>query len=375
MHSPAPMSLIPHPFLSFTDRMTYSERLQNVFFSTLENLMSHFFHFPLQVRFLSKLLNQSNNEIYLFKEDIYNRHFKADKPSLLHMIKHGVSMVLLNNHFTLNYPQALLPNMIEIGGFHVKIETNPLPEDIQNFIDESKHGVVYFSLGGNLKPSKMAAEKKEAIIEALSKIKERVIWKWDDDSIVVDKNKFLVRKWLPQDDILAHPKVKLFVTHGGLLSCTESIYRGIPIVGIPIFGDQLMNMARASTLGWGVYVNYQNLTEPSLSWALNEVLSQQKYHQNVITVSKRLQDQLQTPMEKAISSVEYVIRHQGAYFMQSSGQHLNLIEYHNLDVFATFAAVLFLVIMIAIIIIKTISNLSYKTKKAKSTSDKKKKLK
>ena len=139
------------------------------------------------------------------------------------MIKHGVSMVLLNTHFSLNYPQANLPNMIEIGGFHVKIETDSLPEDIQKFIDESKHGVVYFSLGGNLKPSKMTAEKKEAIIKALSKIKERVIWKWDDDTTVVDKNKFLVRKWLPQNDILAHSKVKLFVTHGGLLSCTESI--------------------------------------------------------------------------------------------------------------------------------------------------------
>lgn len=289
------------------------------------------------------------------------------------MIKHGVSMVLLNTHFSLNYPQALLPNMIEIGGFHVNIETNPLPDDIQNFIDESKHGVVYFSLGGNLKPSKMAAEKKEAIIGALSKIKERVIWKWDDDSTVVDKNKFMVRKWLPQDDILAHPKVKLFVTHGGLLSCTESIYRGVPIVGIPIFGDQLMNMARASALGWGVHVNYQNLTVSSLTWALNEVLSQKKYHQNVITVSKRLQDQQQTPMEKAVASVNYVIRHQGAYFMQSSGQHMNLIEYNNLDVFATFAAVLFLVIIILVIIIKKISNLCFTTNKVKSTSDKKKK--
>lgn len=55
MHSPAPLSLIPHPFLSFTDRMTYSERLQNVFFNILEDVMSYFFHFPLQVRLLSKI--------------------------------------------------------------------------------------------------------------------------------------------------------------------------------------------------------------------------------------------------------------------------------------------------------------------------------
>lgn len=129
---------------------------------------------------------------------------------------------------------------IEIGGFHVKNETKPLPNDIKAFIESAKHGVVYFSLGGNLKPSKMSKEKKRAIQEALSKLKEKVIWKWDDETLVVDKSKFMVRKWLPQDDILAHDNVKLFVTHGGLLSCTESILRGKPIVGIPIFGDQMV---------------------------------------------------------------------------------------------------------------------------------------
>ena len=38
---------------------------------------------------------------------------------------------------------------------HIKRKTNPLPADIQKFIDESEHGAVYFSLGGNLIPSVM----------------------------------------------------------------------------------------------------------------------------------------------------------------------------------------------------------------------------
>lgn len=87
----------------------------------------------------------------------------------------------------------------------------------------------------------MKDDKKQAIIAALTKLKQKVIWKWDDETIKVDGNKFMIRKWLPQDDILAHDNVKLFVTHGGLLSCTESILRGKPIVGIPIFGDQLVS--------------------------------------------------------------------------------------------------------------------------------------
>lgn len=114
---------------------------------------------------------------------------------------------------------------IEIGGFHVKNSTNPLPQDIEDFIESAEHGVVYFSLGGNLRPSKMSPEKKKHIISSLTKLKQKVIWKWDEE-LVVDEKRIMVRKWLPQDDILAHPNVKLFVTHGGLLSATESIMRG-----------------------------------------------------------------------------------------------------------------------------------------------------
>jgi len=123
----------------------------------------------------------------------------------------------------------------------VKNETKPLPDDLREFIESAEHGVILFSLGGNLKPKVMKEEKKRDILASLSKIKQKVIWKWDDETVEVDKSKFMIRKWLPQNDILAHPNVKLFVTHGGLLSCTESVLRGKPIVGIPIFGDQMVS--------------------------------------------------------------------------------------------------------------------------------------
>lgn len=79
----------------------------------------------------------------------------------------------------------------------------------------------------------------------LKQTKLPVVIKWDDESTInelVTNDKFFVSNWLPQNDILAHPKVKAYVSHGGLLSTTEAVYHGVPIVGMPIFGDQRMNI-------------------------------------------------------------------------------------------------------------------------------------
>lgn len=235
---------------------------------------------------------------------------------------------------------------------HIKKKSNPLPDDIQKFVEESPHGVVYFSLGGNLNPSAMPIEKQEAIIRSLSKLKERVLWKWDDANAKVDHKKFLVRKWFPQDDVLAHSNVKLFITHGGLLGGTEAIYYGKPLVTIPIFGDQKLNAARSVITGYGVRVDYSNLTETSLTWGLNEVLNNKRYTEKVQELSRRFRDKPQHPVDLAKYYVEYVLRHKGAPFMQSSSSYLNIVEVNNLDVYAIFGAVFIIAIFIPLIMIQ-----------------------
>jgi len=75
---------------------------------------------------------------------------------------------------------------------------------------------------------------------------------------------------------LAHPNVRLFITHGGLLSTQEAIHRGVPLFGIPIYGDQYYNLARIVSFGIGIRLDYDNITTESVTWALNEVLNNQR---------------------------------------------------------------------------------------------------
>lgn len=62
--------------------------------------------------------------------------------------------------------------------------------------------------------SKLPKEKIDAFLNVLGKLKQRVIWKFEDESYEVPSN-VLIKKWLPQSDILGHPNVVLFITHGG----------------------------------------------------------------------------------------------------------------------------------------------------------------
>lgn len=167
-------------------------------------------------------------------------------------------------------------------------------------------------------------------------MKQKIIWKFEDETVPMPKNVY-AGSWLPQSDILGHPNVKAFISHGGLLGSTEAVYHGVPIVGVPFFGDQHLNIKRASKAGWAITLNYENITTESVRWALDEIL-RSKYAQNAKIVSEIYRDQPMTPTETMVYWSEYVIRHKGAPHLRSAGLNLNYFQYHNLDAFAAIIA-------------------------------------
>lgn len=253
--SPRPASFVPHMYSDFTDRMNLGRRLENEIYYFIEWILMRIYHLPEQ-------------------EKLFDETFVNSTKSFDEVRKSSVAIALVNSHFSISFPKPFLPNTIEVAGMQInEAILKPLPDDIREFIESSAHGIIYFSLGGNIRPSQMDSKKLKDIAKALMGIKQNVIWKFDGESLDVDPKKIMIRKWLPQNEILGHNKTKIFITHAGLLSCTEAVYFAKNVIAVPIFGDQPQNAKKMARLNYGIHLNYFNLTAESLSWAVNEILS------------------------------------------------------------------------------------------------------
>uniref|UniRef100_A0A1L8EB31 Putative udp-glucuronosyltransferase 1-6-like isoform x2 n=1 Tax=Haematobia irritans TaxID=7368 RepID=A0A1L8EB31_HAEIR len=287
-------------------------------------------------------------------KEMYRYNFPPDRYPPLEEVYKNVSLVLTNHHFSQGPIRPNVPALIEIGGIQIKENPDPLPKDLAEIMDSAQKGIIYFSLGTNVQGSNLSKEKAKMIFNVLSKLPYTVLMKWGDSDFPGESPNIIYKAWLPQDDILAHSNVKLFITHGGQGSVVESQYHGVPMVGIPFFGDQFSNMANVEKSGFGLSLNYATLNEMELEQALLEVLNNPKYRENVQQFSKLYRDRPMSPRQLVRYWVDYVIRHKGAKHMQSPAVFMSWWELQSLDVIAFLLAVIVGVVALLMVFCKMI---------------------
>lgn len=93
-------------------------------------------------------------------------------------------------------------------------------QDLEEFIASSKKGSVLFALGSNVRSSLMDVNKQKMFLSAFEQFPEyNFLWKFEEvkTDLKLPKN-VMIRPWLPQSDILGHPKIKAFISHSGKLT-------------------------------------------------------------------------------------------------------------------------------------------------------------
>lgn len=74
-----------------------------------------------------------------------------------------------------------------------------------------------------------------------------------------------------------------------------------------------------------------NTTADEIYTILHEVITNPKYKQNAMKLSQLMRDVNETPLEKVINLIGYLIRHKGAEHLKLSSRHLNVFQYFCLD--------------------------------------------
>jgi hypothetical protein len=228
-------------------------------------------------------------------------------------------------------------------------------------------------MGSNLKSKDLSEGVRNTLLKTFSKIKQQVLWKFETDLPDTPPN-VKIMNWLPQQDILAHPNVRIFISHGGLLSTIETVYHGVPIIGIPVFADQKTNIASAVNNGFAVSVPLPEITEEKLHWAINEILNNPTYRENIQQRSKVMKDRPMKPIDSAVYWIEHVIRHKGAPHLRSAGLDLKWYQREMIDVIGFLVFVVLVVSLVFYITIKkTIKYICSKFKSKQVTKAKKNK--
>ncbi|CAH4028510.1 UDP-glycosyltransferase UGT5-like [Pieris brassicae] len=327
--NPLQWETVTFELLDVDDPTSFFGRLRNMYFSVYEFVWWRFWFLQKQEELVTKYIPGLTKPV----------------PSLYN-IQRNTSLMLLNGHFSVDISAAYLPNIIEVGGMHLTESDKSLPQDLQKYLDDAVHGVVYINFGSNVQSTDLTGQKRQAFMNVFKRLKQRIIFKWEEDTLEGKPDNVMIRKWLPQKEILAHPNIKVFISHGGLIGTQEAIYNGVPVIGIPVFSDQLNNILILEEMGFGKLLKFHDITEEMLYGLLKDVLEDHSYMVKAKEVSKRFKDRPMNALDTAMFWLEYVIRHNGAPFMKNPALQLNWFEYTMLDVYSFVVAVLIAIIYV-----------------------------
>ncbi|XP_017372057.1 UDP-glucuronosyltransferase 2B7 [Cebus imitator] len=306
---PFPPSYVPVVMSELSDQMTFMERVKNMIYML-------YFDFWFQI-FDMKKWDQFYSEV-------------LGKPTTLFETMGKADIWLIRNSWNFQFPHPLLPNIVYVGGLHCK-PAKPLPREMEEFVQSSgENGIVVFSLGSMV--STMTEERANVIASALAKIPQKVLWRFDGNKPDALGPNTRLYKWIPQNDLLGHPKTRAFITHGGANGIYEAIYHGIPMVGLPLFADQPDNIAHMMAKGAAVRVDFNTMSSTDLLNALKTVINDPLYKENVMKLSKIQHDQPVKPLDQAVFWIEFVMRHKGATHLRVAAHDLTWFQYHSLDV-------------------------------------------
>ncbi|XP_049325748.1 UDP-glucuronosyltransferase 2C1-like isoform X1 [Astyanax mexicanus] len=327
--APSPLSYVPMPMLELSDRMTFFQRVFNMVMYTVLNLQVKYFLEPTYNALCDRVFGPGVN---------------------YYEIVQGADLWLFRSDFVFDFPRPTMPNIVYMSGFQCK-PSKPLPGDLEDFVQSSgEHGVIIMSLGTLIE--QLPRDVADAIAEAFAELPQKVIWRYKGERPSTLGNNTLLVDWMPQNDLLGHPKTRAFVAHGGTNGVQEAIYHGVPLVGFGLIWDQPDNLSKMKVRGAAKMVDIATLDKSSFLQTVKEVLHDPSYRENMQRLSRLHKDVPVKPLDNAVFWIEHVMRHGGAPHLRTESYKMPWYSYHSVDVLLFLLSVVSLIVFITYRVIR-----------------------
>lgn len=179
-----------------------------------------------------------------------------------------------------------------------------------------------------------------------------------------------LRSWIPQQQLFADKRTKIFITHCGANSINEVFAFGVPVITIPLYLDNYHSSTAAVQRGLGVFLNKLALTKESMIEAITTILENGNTTNQFEIRATKMATQLKQSRKKIIDNVvewsEKVINFGPLEHLTLGSTKLNLIQLYCLDIFIPIISLNIILIIALYHFLKFIFNNTIKSQLGKS---------
>uniref|UniRef100_A0A915HXR2 UDP-glucuronosyltransferase n=1 Tax=Romanomermis culicivorax TaxID=13658 RepID=A0A915HXR2_ROMCU len=327
---PHPWSYVPAlyiPNIDYTHKR-FASRLASVWTDLKETI---------SVRYTDHILHQSLSK---YHPDI-SLHALYNKPRL----------AFKASPMLIDYARPRTRDMIYFGGTCSKKPHSIRDPELKSFIQNNdSDGTIVIAFGHGVRWQTAPEIVKRNFANALNRFtRYRIVWQFDGDSSGLHLGKHIkCMAWIPQEALLLHPNTKLFITHGGIKSTTETICAGVPAVVIPFFAEQIRNAHLMAKSGCGLPLLKSNLTTLNIVNVLKKVLKDESFSINVQKLKSFFIDRPMDFIDEGTFWTEFVIRRKNCEkWLISRANNMPFVKRLMIDTFVVvlLAVMLFLYVL------------------------------
>ncbi|KXN68653.1 glycosyltransferase family 1 protein, partial [Conidiobolus coronatus NRRL 28638] len=265
--------IIGYQSLMFADPVSYITNSKGLEPSTVEE-------YSFWERFAHGILHPIK-KLFIFYDafnEIKKARVKNGVPATLEIVQFkNMGLSIANSYIGFESPRSL-PSHFQLIGPVLPDVIPTLESDLQLFIDSHKK-ILYIAFGSLIK---FKSEFSVNMLEHFQKLLndnwvDGIVWggmtntnleefpksyivdhiEYSTESILNGNHpQFKLLKWAPQEAILNHRHIILFMTHGGLDSVHEAIQSGTPMIVVPHVSDQPRNAILVKEHGVGDYIEW-----------------------------------------------------------------------------------------------------------------------